>query len=186
VRNRSLPDQKTPPSGANRHTPRFSMMAPVPENLKIFAKGKTLISFGPMAAKPISAMKKIFAGFLEKAGFVKADRPRSESRLDQHLRRPRERRRQNLWRNRHFAKPTKKPIPISLLVLAGCVMGEKAWPRSSEKTYPYISLIIGTHDVANILTFSMKSSGDGRRSSMSAVSPAKWWRIAPFGPAFAF
>jgi tRNA-2-methylthio-N6-dimethylallyladenosine synthase len=67
-------------------------------------------------------------------------------------------------------------------------MGEEGVAEAHlQSTYPYISLIIGTHDVANILT--LLDEVVRRRKAIvdvRSVSRAKWWRIAPFGPAFAF
>jgi tRNA-2-methylthio-N6-dimethylallyladenosine synthase len=48
-------------------------------------------------------------------------------------------------------KANKDKNPAFLLVLAGCVMGESGVAEKLMASYPYISLIIGTHDVSNIL-----------------------------------
>jgi tRNA-2-methylthio-N6-dimethylallyladenosine synthase len=68
---RSLPNQK---DAAKRSTitPRFQDDRPVPENLKIFAKGRSYFirTYGCQAN---IRDEEVFAGYLEKAGFVKAD-----------------------------------------------------------------------------------------------------------------
>jgi tRNA-2-methylthio-N6-dimethylallyladenosine synthase len=146
---RSLPNQK---DAAKRSTitPRFQDDRPVPENLKIFAKGRSYFirTYGCQAN---IRDEEVFAGYLEKAGFVKADSAENANLVLINTCAVRENAEEKIYGEIGLCKANKDKDPDFLLVLAGCVMGENGVAEKLEKTYPYISLIIGTHDVVNLL-----------------------------------
>jgi len=146
---RSLPNQK---EAAKRSatTPRFVDDRSVPENLKIFAKGRSYFirTYGCQAN---IRDEEIFAGYLEKAGFVKAESAEEANVVVINTCAVRENAEEKIYGEIGLCKANKDKDPDFLLILAGCVMGENGVAEKLEKTYPYISLIIGTHDVANLL-----------------------------------
>lgn len=146
---RSLPDSK---EAAKRSvtTPRFVDDRPVPENLKIFAKGRSYFirTYGCQAN---IRDEEVFAGYLEKAGFSKADSEENADLVLINTCAVRENAEEKIYGEIGLCKAKKDRDPDFLLILAGCVMGENGVAANLEKTYPYISLIIGTHDVSNLL-----------------------------------
>jgi hypothetical protein len=70
---RVLADQRLAAASRSALTPRLGFDAEVPENLKIFAKGRSYFirTYGCQAN---IRDEEVFAGYLEKAGFVKAER----------------------------------------------------------------------------------------------------------------
>jgi tRNA-2-methylthio-N6-dimethylallyladenosine synthase len=146
---RSLPDQKLAASRL-KTTPRLIDEREVPENLKIFAKGRSYFirTYGCQAN---IRDEEVFAGYLEKAGFVRAERSEDANLVVINTCAVRENAEDKIYGEIGLCKANKDKDPDFLLVLAGCVMGENGVAESLEKTYPYISLIIGTHDVSNIL-----------------------------------
>jgi len=146
---RSLPNQKDA-AKRSANTPRFADERPVPENLKIFAKGRSYFirTYGCQAN---IRDEEIFAGYLEKAGFVKADSAENANVVVINTCAVRENAEEKIYGEIGLCKANKDKDPDFLLILAGCVMGENGVAEKLEKTYPYISLIIGTHDVANLL-----------------------------------
>jgi len=146
---RSLPDQKLAASRLVT-TPRLLDDREVPENLKIFAKGRSYFirTYGCQAN---IRDEEVFAGYLEKAGFVRSETSESANVVVINTCAVRENAEDKIYGEIGLCKANKDKDPDFLLVLAGCVMGENGVAEKLQKTYPYISLIIGTHDVSNIL-----------------------------------
>jgi len=146
---RSLPDQKLA-AGRLASTPRLVDEREVPENLKIFAKGRSYFirTYGCQAN---IRDEEVFAGYLEKAGFVRAESCETANVVVINTCAVRENAEDKIYGEIGLCKANKDKDPDFLLILAGCVMGENGVAEKLQKTYPYISLIIGTHDVSNIL-----------------------------------
>jgi tRNA-2-methylthio-N6-dimethylallyladenosine synthase len=145
----SLPEQKKAAS-KEKETPRLVENRPVPENLKIFAKGRSfyLKTYGCQAN---IRDEEIMAGYLEKAGFTLTEDPSKANLVIINTCAVRENAEDKIYGEIGTFKANKDKDPDFLLVLAGCVMGEEGVALALEKSYPYISLIIGTHDVPNLL-----------------------------------
>jgi hypothetical protein len=174
------PIKKTPPSGAKSRPALFDRWRPVPENLKIFAKGRSYFirTYGCQAN---IRDEEVFAGYLERRVLSKPKSERSQSRLDQHLRRPRERRRKSMAKS-GFAKPTKTKTRISLLVLAGCVMGENGVAEKLRKPIPISPHHRHPRCREHPALIERSDSEAERRSSMSAVLRRRSGGESPFGP----
>jgi tRNA-2-methylthio-N6-dimethylallyladenosine synthase len=146
---KSLPDQKkaAEPLKALR---RLVDDGVVPPALKDFAAGKRYFikTYGCQAN---IRDEEILSGFLEKAGFIKTEDPREANLAVINTCAVRENAEDKVYGEIGTFKANKDADPSFMLVLAGCVMGEEGVAASLEKTYPYISLIIGTHDVSHIL-----------------------------------
>ncbi|MCH3909076.1 MAG: tRNA (N6-isopentenyl adenosine(37)-C2)-methylthiotransferase MiaB [Bacilli bacterium] len=122
----------------------------VPSTLKNFADGKKYF-IRTYGCQGNVRDEEIMAGYLEKAGF---SRTLEENEADLALINTcavRENAEEKIYGEIGKFKANKEKNPSFLLVLAGCVMGEEGVAKKLEETYPYISLIIGTHDVSNIL-----------------------------------
>ena len=140
---RSLPDQKLA-AGRLASTPRLVDEREVPENLKIFAKGRSYFirTYGCQAN---IRDEEVFAGYLEKAGFVRAESCETANVVVINTCAVRENAEDKIYGEIGLCKANKDKDPDFLLILAGCVMGENGVAEKLQKTYPYISLIIGTH-----------------------------------------
>jgi tRNA-2-methylthio-N6-dimethylallyladenosine synthase len=147
---KSLPNQKEA-AARSETTPRLFSSALVPETLASFARGKSyaIRTYGCQAN---IRDEEIFAGYLEKAGFRKALSFEEADLVVINTCAVRENAEEKIYGEIGLCKARKEQNPDFLLVLAGCVMGESGVAEKLMRTYPYISLIIGTHDVANILT----------------------------------
>lgn len=147
---KSLPDQKEA-AQRSKETPRLLSSALVPEALASFASGKSY-SIRTYGCQANIRDEEIFAGYLEKAGFHKAESFEEADLVLINTCAVRENAEEKIFGEIGLCKARKEKNPDFLLVLAGCVMGENGVAEKLMKTYPYISLIIGTHDVSNILT----------------------------------
>lgn len=129
---------------------RFSDHREVPENLKTFAKGRSFYirTYGCQAN---IRDEEVLAGYLVKAGFSRTENPREAALAIINTCAVRENAEDKVYGEIGTFKANSDSDPSFLLVLAGCVMGEEGVAEKLMKSYPYIALIMGTHDVVNIL-----------------------------------
>lgn len=145
----SLPDQKKA-AMKGTDTPRLFDDRAVSERVRRFAEGKRyyIRTFGCQAN---IRDEEIMAGYLEKAGFQRTEDPSSANLAIINTCAVRENAEDKIYGEIGSFKANKEKNPSFVLILAGCVMGEEGVAKKLEETYPFISLIIGTHDVSNLL-----------------------------------
>lgn len=121
----------------------------VPENLKEFAKGRSFYirTYGCQANL---RDEEIMAGYLTAAGFVRTQDPRKASLAIINTCAVRENAEEKVYGEIGSYKTNKQKDKDFMLVLAGCVMDENNVAQSLMETYPWISLVIGTHDVTRL------------------------------------
>ncbi len=121
----------------------------VPENLKEFAKGRSFYirTYGCQAN---IRDEEIMAGYLTAAGFARTQDPRKASLAIINTCAVRENAEEKVYGEIGSYKINKQKDKDFMLVLAGCVMDENNVAQSLMETYPWISLVIGTHDVTRL------------------------------------
>jgi tRNA-2-methylthio-N6-dimethylallyladenosine synthase len=121
----------------------------VPENLKEFAKGRSFYirTYGCQANL---RDEEIMAGYLTAAGFARTQDPRKASLAIINTCAVRENAEEKVYGEIGSYKINKQKDKDFMLVLAGCVMDENNVAQSLMETYPWISLVIGTHDVTRL------------------------------------
>lgn len=121
----------------------------VPENLKEFAKGRGFYirTYGCQAN---IRDEEIMAGYLTAAGFARTQDPRKASLAIINTCAVRENAEEKVYGEIGSYKINKQKDKDFMLVLAGCVMDENNVAQSLMETYPWISLVIGTHDVTRL------------------------------------
>jgi len=125
---------------ANRQTP---------EILKNFAQGR-FFYIRTYGCQGNVRDEEVMAGFLTEAGFT---RTYEQSKADVAIINTcavRENAEDKIYGEIGAFKANKIKNKDFMLVIAGCVMGEDGVGESLIKTYPFISLVIGTHDVHRI------------------------------------
>lgn len=140
----------------------------IPLNLVSFAKGKKFYirTYGCQANY---RDEETMAGYLSKAGFERTDEPREADLAIINTCAVRENAEEKIYGEIGTFKANKEKNPSFMLVLAGCVMGEEGVGESLLKTYPFISLIIGTHEVSK-LPLLLSESIAQKRSVVSSSS----------------
>ena len=121
----------------------------VPEILKSFAKGRYFYirTYGCQAN---IRDEEVMAGFLTEAGF---ERTYDQAKADVAIINTcavRENAEEKIYGEIGSFKANHTKNKDFILIIAGCVMGEDGVGESLIATYPFISLVIGTHDVAKI------------------------------------
>jgi len=118
----------------------------IPLNLCVFGAGKKFYirTYGCQANY---RDEETMAGYLAKAGFLRTDKPEEADIAIINTCAVRENAEEKIYGEIGSFKANKEKNPSFLLVLAGCVMGEEGVAESLLKTYPFISLIIGTHEI---------------------------------------
>ena len=121
----------------------------IPPNLLDFAKGKKFYirTYGCQANY---RDEETMAGYLSEAGFERTDDPKEANLAIINTCAVRENAEEKVYGEIGSFKANKEKDPSFMLVLAGCVMGEEGVGESLLKTYPFISLIIGTHEVSKL------------------------------------
>lgn len=122
----------------------------IPLNLLSFAKGKTFYirTYGCQANY---RDEETMAGYLTKAGFQKTLDPSRADIAIINTCAVRENAEEKIYGEIGTFKANKEKNPSFILVLAGCVMGEEGVANKLLATYPFISLVIGTHEVHKLL-----------------------------------
>ncbi|MCQ2799167.1 MAG: tRNA (N6-isopentenyl adenosine(37)-C2)-methylthiotransferase MiaB [Bacilli bacterium] len=121
----------------------------VPEILKTFAKGRYFY-IRTYGCQGNVRDEEVMAGFLSEAGFT---RTYEQSKADVAVINTcavRENAEDKIYGEIGAFKANKVRNKDFILILAGCVMGEDGVGENLIKTYPFISLVIGTHDVHKI------------------------------------
>lgn len=121
----------------------------VPEILKTFAKGRYFY-IRTYGCQGNVRDEEVMAGFLTEAGFT---RTYEQSKADVAVINTcavRENAEDKIYGEIGAFKANKVRNKDFILILAGCVMGEDGVGENLIKTYPFISLVIGTHDVHKI------------------------------------
>ncbi len=118
----------------------------IPLNLCVFGAGKKFYirTYGCQANY---RDEETMAGYLAKAGFLRTDKPEEADIAIINTCAVRENAEEKIYGEIGSFKANKEKNPSFLLVLSGCVMGEEGVAESLLKTYPFISLIIGTHEI---------------------------------------
>lgn len=130
--------------------PRLIDQRPVDPVLLAFAQGKKYF-IRTYGCQGNIRDEEIFAGYLEKAGFTRTEKSEEADLALINTCAFRENAEEKVYGEIGLFKANKDKNPDFLLVLAGCVMGEGGVAEKLMASYPYVSLIIGTHDVSNIL-----------------------------------
>lgn len=122
----------------------------IPLNLLSFAKGKTFYirTYGCQANY---RDEETMAGYLTKAGFQKTLDPSKADIAIINTCAVRENAEEKIYGEIGTFKANKEKNPSFILVLAGCVMGEEGVANKLLATYPFISLVIGTHELHKLL-----------------------------------
>lgn len=120
-----------------------------PEILKTFAKGRYFY-IRTYGCQGNVRDEEIMAGFLSEAGFTRTEDASLADVAIINTCAVRENAEDKIYGEIGNFKANKKKNPDFMLVLAGCVMGEDGVGEKLIETYPFISLVIGTHDVAKI------------------------------------
>ena len=121
----------------------------VPEILKSFAKGRYFYirTYGCQAN---IRDEEVMAGFLTEAGFTRTYEQAQADVAIINTCAVRENAEEKIYGEIGSFKANHTKNKDFILVIAGCVMGEDGVGESLINTYPFISLVIGTHDVAKI------------------------------------
>lgn len=140
----------------------------VPATLASFAKGRKFYirTYGCQANY---RDEETMAGYLAEAGFVRTMDPKEANLAIINTCAVRENAEEKIYGEIGSFKANKEADPSFLLVLAGCVMGEEGVGESLLKTYPFISLIIGTHEVSKLLPL-LNGVLEQRRTIVSSSS----------------
>lgn len=140
----------------------------VPTTLASFAKGRKFYirTYGCQANY---RDEETMAGYLVAAGFVRTSDPKEANLAIINTCAVRENAEEKIYGEIGSFKANKQADPSFLLVLAGCVMGEEGVGESLLKTYPFISLIIGTHEVSKLLPL-LNDVLEQRRTVVSSSS----------------
>lgn len=136
--------------GRLKDTPRRYDELPVDPVLLDFAKGRTYFirTYGCQAN---IRDEEIFSGYLEKAGFSKANEAENADLVILNTCAVRENAEEKIYGEIGKFKASFEKDKSFILVIAGCVMGENGIAEALMKSYPHISLCIGTHEVSKIL-----------------------------------
>lgn len=122
----------------------------VPELVKRFAVGKKFYikTFGCQAN---IRDEEVMAGYLTMAGFVRTEDPRSADLAIINTCAVRENAEDKVYGEIGSFKINRTNNPQFLLCVCGCMMQEEGKAEFLEKTYPYVSLVFGTHNVHRLL-----------------------------------
>lgn len=129
---------------------RESFDGKVPLNLSLFAKGR-LFYIKTYGCQANIRDEETMAGYLSKAGFTRTEDPSLADLAIINTCAVRENAEEKVYGEIGSFKANKERNPEFLLVLAGCVMGEEGAAKRLLETYPWISLVIGTHEVSRLL-----------------------------------
>jgi tRNA-2-methylthio-N6-dimethylallyladenosine synthase len=147
---RSLPDMK---KARNRVDKPLLVVDKklVPPELKAFAQGRLyyLKTYGCQAN---IRDEEIMAGYLEAAGFTKTEDPTKANLAIINTCAVRENAEEKVYGEIGTFKANKEKDPDFLLAVSGCMMQEEGAAQFLMKTYPYVSLIFGTHNVSDLLS----------------------------------
>jgi tRNA-2-methylthio-N6-dimethylallyladenosine synthase len=179
---RSLPDQKK--AALRAPVERWAEEGKVPDNVLAFAQGRFFFikTYGCQANL---RDEEILAGYLTLAGFTKTDDPAKADLALVNTCAVRENAEEKIYGEIGTFKANKDRNPSFVLILAGCVMGEDNVAVSLIKSYPFISLIIGTHEVSRLLPLlsacllSQKSLVDVRSYAAEVVEDLPSVRLSP-------
>jgi tRNA-2-methylthio-N6-dimethylallyladenosine synthase len=123
----------------------------VPANVAAFAKGR-LFYLKTYGCQANIRDEEILAGFLTRAGFTRTLDPRKASLAIINTCAVRENAEEKVYGEIGEFKANVAKDPAFILAVSGCMMQEEGVAAYLQKTYPYISLIFGTHNLADILT----------------------------------
>ncbi len=128
---------------------RYEDHAAIPENLKTFAKGRRFFirTYGCQANV---RDEEVMAGYLTEAGFTRTFDPNEADLAIINTCAVRENAEDKIYGEIGSFKANYERDHSFLLVLAGCVMGENGVAESFLKSYPWVALVIGTHDVSRL------------------------------------
>jgi len=147
---RSLPDMK---KARNRVDKPLLVMdkKEVPLAVKAFAEGKRFFirTYGCQANL---RDEEIMAGYLSIAGFSRTE---DESEADLAIINTcavRENAEDKVYGEIGLFKANTEKKPSFILAVSGCMMQEEGVAEKITKTYPYVSLVFGTHNVSDLLS----------------------------------
>lgn len=140
----------------------------VPEILKNFAKGR-LFYIRTYGCQANIRDEEIMTGYLSDAGFQRTSNPREASIAIINTCAVRENAEDKVYGEIGTFKQNKDKDKDFMLVLAGCVMDENDVAQNLMKTYPWITLVIGTHDISNLNSL-LASSLEKKASIVSVRS----------------
>jgi len=142
------PDKMT----AARRPPitRVAEKGEVTDFLRSFAEGR-LFYIRTYGCQANTRDEETMAGYLSQAGFQRTDDPKKADVAIINTCAVRENAEEKVYGEIGSFKANKESNPDFLLVLAGCVMGEEGAAEKLLKVYPWISLVIGTHEINKLL-----------------------------------
>ena len=121
----------------------------VPAILKNFAEGK-LFYIRTYGCQANVRDEEIMAGYLSEAGFTRTSDPRKANLAIINTCAVRENAEDKVYGEIGSFKANKDADKDFMLVLAGCVMDENDVAQKLMETYPWITLVIGTHDISKL------------------------------------
>ncbi len=113
--------------------------------------------------------EEVMAGYLSDAGFKRTEDPRKANLAIINTCAVRENAEDKVYGEIGTFKQNKDKDKDFILVLAGCVMDENDVAQNLMKTYPWITLVIGTHDISNLNSL-LTSSLEKKASIVSVRS----------------
>lgn len=146
---KSLPDMK---KARNRvDSPRLIReQAVVATSLSKFAKGRTYFikTFGCQANV---RDEEIMSGYLEMAGFKKAEDPKKADLAIINTCAVRENAEEKVYGEIGKFKASHQKDPNFILCVCGCMMQEEFAAKKIKTSYPYVNIVFGTHNVSSLL-----------------------------------
>ncbi|MCI7068530.1 MAG: tRNA (N6-isopentenyl adenosine(37)-C2)-methylthiotransferase MiaB [Mollicutes bacterium] len=117
--------------------------------LKNFAQGK-LFYIRTYGCQANVRDEEIMAGYLSKAGFSRTEDPRKANLAIINTCAVRENAEDKVYGEIGSFKANKDQDKNFMLVISGCVMDENDIAQKLMQTYPWITLVIGTHDISKL------------------------------------
>lgn len=145
---KSLPDQKE--AAKRPEVERFRDERPISPILSEFAKGRKFL-IRTYGCQGNVRDEEIMAGYLAKAGFEMTTNPKEANLVVINTCAVRENAEEKIYGEIGSYKANYEKDHSFMLIIAGCVMGENGVAEKLKKIYPWITLMIGTHDVHNLL-----------------------------------
>ena len=122
----------------------------VPERVAAFAKGRTYLikTFGCQAN---IRDEEIMSGYLEKAGFCKANDEKSADLVIVNTCAVRENAEEKVYGEIGKFKANHLANRSFIMAVCGCMMQEEKMAEKVMTTYPYVNLVFGTHNMPELL-----------------------------------
>ena len=147
---RSLPSMKNARNRVDK-APRVIDSKEIPARLALFAKGKRFFirTFGCQAN---IRDEEVMAGYLSRAGFKRTFDPKEADLAIINTCAVRENAEDKVYGEIGSFKANHLSNPSFLLCVCGCMMQEEKVAEKITKTYPFVNLVFGTHNIPRLLS----------------------------------